>query len=224
MTIQNHILPASIAAAIHAALLWGWIQTPVPTHTTVIEVPLPPLPPKPDDAVVPQPEEKSETTQPVQPLAGGPAPVTLEEHFVTPKPTDITIPVDERPRDFPHDIKIFPPRFGPGETGIDGPGSDPSRYFSPTQLDRIPRATVRQPPSYPAAMQQSGISGTVTVEFDVDTAGRVVRAVAVHCSHREFADPAVRAVLQWRFEPGRRHGRPVPFRMAVPIEFNLAAD
>jgi len=64
----------------------------------------------------------------------------------------------------------------------------------------------------------------VTVEFAVDTEGRVVRAEAVRYTHREFAEPAVRAVLKWRFEPGRRHGRVVPFRMAVPMEFGLAAD
>ncbi len=223
MNIQNHILPASIAAALHVALLWGWVETPYHPSPKIIEIPLP-TPPKPDDPVVLPPEDKNETPQPVQPLAGGPTPPVIEDQIMTPKPADFPIPVDDRARNFTKNLPLVPPDFGPGGLGIAGPGVNQPQIFSPTQLDRVPRATVRPPPAYPAAMQQAGIAGSVTVEFDVDTAGRVVRAVAIHCSHREFADPAVRAVLQWHFEPGRRNGRPVPFRMAVPIEFNLAAD
>ncbi len=66
-----------------------------------------------------------------------------------------------------------------------------------------------------------GIGGSVTVEFDVNTEGRVVRAEAVSFTHREFVEPAVRAVRRWRFEPGRRNNRVVPFRLVVPIEFGL---
>jgi len=28
-------------------------------------------------------------------------------------------------------------------------------------------------------------------------------------------------VANWRFEPGLKQGRPVPFRMMVPLVFNL---
>ena len=104
---------------------------------------------------------------------------------------------------------------GPG----DGPGSFPS-VPDIRSLDRVPRATVRPVPSYPDAMRKSGTSGSVTVEFVVDTTGRVVTAEAVRWTHREFVDPAVLAVLRWRFEPGTMNGRKVSFRMAVPIEFN----
>ena len=223
MTIQNHILPASIAAVIHAALLWAWIETPYHPGPKFIEIPLPPLP-KPDDPVVLPPADKNETPQPVQPLAGGPSRPEIEDQILTPKPADFPIPVVDRRANFTKDLPIVPPDLGSGETGITGTGVNQPQIFSPTQLDRIPRAKVQPPPAYPAAMHQAGITGSVTVEFDVDTTGRVVRAVVIRSSHREFAEPAVRAVLQWHFEPGRRNGRPVPFRMAVPIEFNLAAD
>jgi len=55
----------------------------------------------------------------------------------------------------------------------------------------------------------------------VDTTGRVVRAEGIRYTDREFVDPAVRAVRQWRFEPGRRNGKAGSFRMAVPIEFGI---
>lgn len=32
---------------------------------------------------------------------------------------------------------------------------------------------------------------------------------------------AMRAAKKWRFEPGRRQGKAVPFRLTVPIEFGL---
>jgi len=105
---------------------------------------------------------------------------------------------------------------GIGEIGVSGPD-----IFSIGKLDRAPRATVQLPPEYPYAMKHSGTNGSVLVEFDVNAEGRVVRAEAIRYSDREFAEPAVRAVKKWQFEPGRRHGKVVPFRMAVPIEFGL---
>ena len=53
----------------------------------------------------------------------------------------------------------------------------------------------------------------------IDLAGEVVES-----SDRVFEEAAVRAVAKWRFEPGRRDGRVVRFRMAVPIVFALNAD
>jgi protein TonB len=70
-------------------------------------------------------------------------------------------------------------------------------------------------------MRHKGIGGSVMVEFDVDKEGRVIRAEAISYSDREFAEPAVRAVRKWRFEPGRRDNKAVPFRMAIPIEFGI---
>lgn len=114
----------------------------------------------------------------------------------------------------------------PERLGEPGDGTDlrrgPPGIISHTGLDRAPRATVQPAPNYPATMRSSATSGSVTVEFVVDTTGRVVSADAVRWTQRDFVDPAVRAVLRWRFEPGTVGGRKVSFRMAVPIEFNAA--
>lgn len=106
-----------------------------------------------------------------------------------------------------------------------GPGTDPNSWGRPAipdvgKLDRVPRAVVQTSPTYPDTLRRDGIDGSVTVEFVVGIDGRVVKADAVKWSHREFVDPAVRAVLRWRFEPGTQGGRKVSFRMAIPIEFN----
>jgi protein TonB len=102
---------------------------------------------------------------------------------------------------------------GPGDLGNAG-------IIGVTNLDRAPRAMVQPSPDYPTSLRHDGIGGTVTVEFVVDTGGRVMSAEAVKWTRREFVEPAVRAVLRWRFEPGTLDGRKVRFRMAVPIEFN----
>jgi TonB family protein len=105
-----------------------------------------------------------------------------------------------------------------------GPGSEIGGRGTPRllpvgELDRIPRTVFRRTPSYPEPERRDGIAGAVTVEFVVDTAGRVLRAEAVAWTRREFVEPSVRAVQDWRFEPGTVRGRKVSFRMAVPIEF-----
>lgn len=59
------------------------------------------------------------------------------------------------------------------------------------------------------------------VEFNVDTKGRVVSARVRQSTDRAFEDLTLRAVLNWSFEPGRKHGRAVPFRMEIPVNFKL---
>lgn len=96
--------------------------------------------------------------------------------------------------------------------------------FSPDQLDRRPRAKLQVAPDYPVSLRQGGMEGTVMVEFDVDATGRVVSVRVLRSTEHGFEDATVRAVLKWRFEPGRRDGRAVPFRMSVPVDYRLGAD
>jgi len=225
MNIHKYLLPASIAATMHVALLWLMPEQP---HTRIIEAPLvtekPPIP----DPVAEAPEDEEprrDFEEIVKPVAGGPPPPDIPEIPVRPDKTDIIIPVTARPKHPASELTTIPKTFGPddiaalGEHGPRGPG-----IFKIGALDRVPRAKVQVPPDYPHAMKQSGAGGSVLVEFDVDPAGRVVRAEAIRYTGREFVEPAVRAVRNWRFEPGRRNGKAVPFRMAVPIEFGIESN
>lgn len=49
--------------------------------------------------------------------------------------------------------------------------------------------------------------------------GRVTDAVVQTSSDPIFERPALAAVRKWKFEPGRRDGRPARFRMRVPVTF-----
>ena len=221
MNILRYKWSAVVAAGLHGALFLGSPHARMIPDPKVIAEPLPPLPTEILQVEDPATREDSDNT----PAASSPVMPEIPE---TPPPpvadrTIFTMPVQENAPSIRVDTKLI---FH--HEGTDGPvqtgriNSDP--FSLPKDLDRIPRATAQMAPDYPSAMRQSGEAGSVTVEFDVDTTGRVVRAEAVRYTHREFVDPAVRAVLRWHFEPGKRHGRVVPFRMAIPIEFGLSGN
>jgi protein TonB len=133
-----------------------------------------------------------------------------------------TIDLEPRPRGPVVITTKIPVVSGPSEIGT--PGGPGLPVFSPGELDRVPDARVRIAPEYPFAMKNGGIDGSVTVAFDVDRAGNVVAARVLKSTHTEFEAPTLRAVLKWRFEPGRKNGRTVPFRMVVPVDFHLSPD
>jgi protein TonB len=216
-------VPVLVAATFHVVLLFAIGPS---TPDIVIRPPEEQVILRPFSRFVNPPvEEKVDVTEPVAPLdKPGPVKPATEDRspnvntdFRTDNfaPPQTQIHVDSGKIEDWGNGKVGKPSLGtPG-----GPGIFPS-----SQLDATPRAKVQPAPDYPLALRQAGIEGSVTVEFDVDVAGRVVSARALRSTAREFEDAAVRAVLKWRFEPGRRNGRAVAFRMVVPIGFSLAAD
>lgn len=92
--------------------------------------------------------------------------------------------------------------------------------FSMDQLDQRPRVIYQPSPRYPPQLQRRGIEGRVYIVFVVDGRGRVTNAKIQQSSHKAFEKPALQAVRKWKFEPGKRNGEPVQFRMRVPITFS----
>lgn len=84
-----------------------------------------------------------------------------------------------------------------------------------------PRVVKQEPPVYPFAMRRSGIKGEVLLAFVVDTKGNVVNPVVVRSNNPAFDDPAIEAVLKWKFEPATVDGHTVNTQMSVPIIFAL---
>ena len=108
----------------------------------------------------------------------------------------------------------------PETTGL-GKGME---VFDISKLDQIPVLTVPVKPQYPFEMRRAGISGSVTVDFIVDSQGIVHNAFAASSTQRDFESSAVQAVSKWRFRPGRKGGRAVNTHMQVPIVFTLNSD
>ena len=102
--------------------------------------------------------------------------------------------------------------------GDDGGGMD--EIFSLADLDQKPRLLFQRPPKYPQEMLRAKREGSVYVTFIVDQSGRVVNPKVRDSTDRRFEGAALEAVRQWKFEPGRRKGEKVQFKMGIPITFN----
>jgi protein TonB len=142
-------------------------------------------------------------------------------------------PFRPAPDDFPQAPSIAPfvpivnrDRIAPGIVGaLDGSeeiaglsGSGPIDF---SRLDHAPRIRAQIPPAYPARARSEGRTGEVLVAFVVDEEGRVHDPHVIRSSDAIFEEATLRAISQWRFEPGKVNGRPVRFRMAVPMRFVL---
>lgn len=218
---QRFGVPALVAATFHVVVLFG-LNFPIArqpiaalgkTITTICEWPI--------DPVVAPPDAAEESSEPVQPISSGAAVPAAPEQFNATGPIAIAV-APTTPTNIPVGLDKVSSTWTPGGTGTPGEIDARGRpLFGLDQLDAHPRAKAQIPPEYPFAMRSAGVEGNVMVEFDVDASGRVTSARALKSSAREFEEPAVRAVLKWRFESGKRHGKPVPFRMVVPIGFTI---
>ena len=85
----------------------------------------------------------------------------------------------------------------------------------------LPRVIARVHAFYPMSMGRSGLRGDVLVGFVVDREGRVTNAYVIRSLNPAFDESALKAVRQWKFEPGRIGGAPVNTHMQLSIAFRL---
>ncbi|HYC79010.1 MAG TPA: TonB family protein [Planctomycetota bacterium] len=95
---------------------------------------------------------------------------------------------------------------------------DVDALFSLSDLDQKPRPIYQPSPALTPELRKKG-AGTVYVLFVVGPDGRVEQPIAQSSTDPVFERPALAAVKQWKFEPGKRKGQPVRFRMRVPVTF-----
>lgn len=105
---------------------------------------------------------------------------------------------------------------GDGKGGEEAGGVD--ELFSMSDLDQKPRAIYQVSPQTNPKLQKAA-PATVYVLFVVDQRGRVESPIVQSSTDPQFEAPALAAVKQWKFEPGKRNGQAVKFRMRVPITF-----
>jgi protein TonB len=92
--------------------------------------------------------------------------------------------------------------------------------FLPYQLEFAPKAIHQVLPEYPSLAKKTGTEGMVQIEIIVGLDGKVEKAEVVK-GHVIFNHPAMEAVKQWRFTPGRQGDRPVRVRMVIPFSFRV---
>lgn len=214
----RYVWPVCIAAAVHGALLFGIPKSArsALVRPAIIEIVCGvPLPPPEEELVALVRNESTETTSSDRdpPPRADMAPSAERDHTVVITRPDVTTPTVGF---WPESVLRTP--LGPvGE----GEGLWRDQIALSGSLDRTPRTRLQTAPLYPAEARRDGRSGTVTVEFVVNEAGEVMNPRVTGASDRIFEEAAVRAVAKWRFEPGRRDGQIVRFRMVVPIHFSL---
>ncbi|MFI4912986.1 MAG: energy transducer TonB [Sedimentisphaeraceae bacterium JB056] len=96
--------------------------------------------------------------------------------------------------------------------------TDVDALFSIADLDQQPRAIYQPGPRITKQMRKKA-PGQVYIIFVVDKQGKVVNPIVQKSTDPVFVTPALNAIKQWKFEPGKRNGQPVRFRMRVPITF-----
>ena len=159
----------------------------------------PPPPPPPE----PEPEDEPEEPPP---------PELVEE---------------QEPLDLASLEEALNPGFGEGFMGgelavrltaVAGRKQDIEELFSLADLDQRPRVLHQPAPTLDAELRRKA-PATVHIVFMVDARGSVENPVVQQSTDPLFERPALAAVKQWKFEPGRRNGQAVRFRMRVPITF-----
>jgi len=122
-------------------------------------------------------------------------------------------------------------QLGGAENGVLGSAGNapppPPPVAKPVQQKRIVRAgsNLKPPslkfsanPEYPSLARQAHIAGVVVVDAIIDEHGNVVQAHAL--SGPPLLIPsALKAVLQWKYEPTVLNGQPVSVELEVQVNF-----
>jgi periplasmic protein TonB len=83
-----------------------------------------------------------------------------------------------------------------------------------------PRQLYSVQPDYPILAKQERISGAVVINAVIDEQGNVVQAHAVS-GHPLLIPAALKAVLQWKYEPTLLNGTPVAVEMELTVHFSF---
>ena len=121
---------------------------------------------------------------------------------------------------------------GPGD-GIGSPSdgpvtAEPVRSAKPVDVPPVrlhsgitaPRKIVDVAPIFPLLARETRVDGIVILEATIDAQGDV-RNVQVLRSVTFLDQAAIDAVRQWRFEPARLNGAPIPVIMTITVRFAL---
>jgi periplasmic protein TonB len=108
------------------------------------------------------------------------------------------------------------PGFGPGEGGGFGGG-----VYRAGGGVTSPVVTFKVEPEYSEEARKAKFQGTVLLYIEVSERGlpqnpRIIRALGMGLDEK-----AIEAVMKWRFQPGRKDGKPVTVAAQVEVNFRL---
>jgi len=176
-----------------------------PTADTVLQtVDTGNLPPPPPPPIEEEPEEEPEEEEPPPELTEDVQPLDLSQLELALNPGGGT--------------GWATGDFGVKLNKVGGGGDDADTLFSLADLDQKPRA-IYQPNPVMTAGTRKKAPGKVWIIFVVNADGRVEKPRVQSSTDPVFERPALGAVKKWKFDPGKRNGKAVRFRMRVPLTF-----
>lgn len=105
-----------------------------------------------------------------------------------------------------------------GTIGGTGTGTGPLRVGGNVQA---PKVVLRVEPDYTEDARKARLQGIVIIEAIIDTEGNVTQARILKGLAGGLDRSALEAVRKWKFEPGRKDGRPVPVIFDLMVRFRL---
>jgi periplasmic protein TonB len=104
-----------------------------------------------------------------------------------------------------------------------GPKTDGSSAPDQAAVAAKPRYGENARPYYPLSARLRGHEGVVVISAEVLAEGRVgAMKIKASSGHESLDQSALEAVKQWKFEPGKRMGRPVAMWVDIPVRYVLA--
>lgn len=137
-------------------------------------------------------------------------------------------PAEDKPEVQPD---LFQPDLGAGigdiaiDVNIGGATRDDAAreaIFDAIDLDQAPVAMVQVPPEYPFKAREQNVEGYVAVKFLVRPDGSVGNVNILKAQPAGVFDDAVRrALLRWKFQPGRLGNEAVAAWVTTTLRFDL---
>jgi periplasmic protein TonB len=108
------------------------------------------------------------------------------------------------------------PGFGPGPNP--GPGGG---HGTSSAGITAPKVLYQIDPEFSEEARRAKHYGTVILVVDVDTTGHAANVRITKSLGLGLDEKAVEAVLRWRFQPGRKNGKPVIVPATIEVNFHL---
>ena len=113
----------------------------------------------------------------------------------------------------------IPPR-PPGDAGGKGQKEAPGVY-KPGNGVTAPTVVKQVKPQYTADAKEAKVEGVVGLECVVEATGSVGDVTVTRSLDEGLDREAIKAVKQWRFEPGTKDGKAVPVLITLEMTFTL---
>ncbi len=76
-------------------------------------------------------------------------------------------------------------------------------------------------PVYPAKCKEKNIEGAVILQVGIDEEGNVINVELLKGAHKNLDKAAEEALSQWKYQPVKKDGKPVPVTFTVTVDFKL---